>query len=137
MAILVFAFTGKRFVSGTWTRLHQVANGARMSAQSIKGTFRKKRKQPVPCTNPGKHTINMWCRDNIEKCFCRISVNKTGYPEQASGRLETGENNRFAGMEHNGETAYGTIILPGNNQCILAADLSVPCRPVQGSGWTQ
>lgn len=27
MAILVFAFTGKRFVSGTWTRLHQVANG--------------------------------------------------------------------------------------------------------------
>ena len=24
-----------------------------------KGTFRKKRKQPVPCNNPGKHTINM------------------------------------------------------------------------------
>jgi len=85
---------------------------------------------------PGS-TVSIWCRDNIGKCFCRISVNKTGYPEQASGRLETGENNRFAGMEHNGETAYGTIILPGNNQCILAADLSVPCRPVQGSGWTQ
>ena len=82
-------------------------------------------------------TLSIWCRDNIEKCFCRMSVNKTGHPKQASGRLEIGENNRFAGMEHNGETAYGTIILPGNNQCILAADLSVPCRPVQESGWTQ
>ena len=45
--------------------------------------------------------------------------------------------NRFAGMEHNGETAYGIIILPGNNQRISAADLSVPYRPVRESGWTQ
>ncbi len=45
--------------------------------------------------------------------------------------------NRFAVMFYTGETAYGTIILPGNNQRISAADLSVPCRPVQGLGWTQ
>lgn len=136
MAILVFAFTGKRFGSGTWTRLHQVATGATMSGP-YKGMFRKKRKQLVPCNNPGKHTINMVSGQYRENVFVECLSTKQAIRNRQTEGWKLAKTTVSPVWNITAKRHTEQIILPGNNQCILAADLSVPCRPVQGSGWTQ